>query len=234
MQKRLIDIDLRIEDMDKIGIKIYILSLNQPGIEAIIDTERAVDMAKRMNDYCAKQLIDKHPDRLRAFACVPMQYPHQAATELERTVKNHGFVGALINGYTNFGDENTVQYLDEPQVDVFWSKVEELGVPVYLHPRIPMPSQQRIYKGYEGLFGSAWEFGVETSTHAVRLMLSGLFDRQEVRTISWTLRISAYNTIICCSNFLPVNKQSIYKYLTLVALVSWPMPQQSFCSSFCA
>ncbi|MCW0355601.1 amidohydrolase family protein [Pantoea ananatis] len=177
MQKRLIDIDLRIEDMDKIGIKIYILSLNQPGIEAIIDTERAVDMAKRMNDYCAKQLIDKHPDRLRAFACVPMQYPHQAATELERTVKNHGFVGALINGYTNFGDENTVQYLDEPQVDVFWSKVEELGVPVYLHPRIPMPSQQRIYKGYEGLFGSAWEFGVETSTHAVRLMLSGLFDR---------------------------------------------------------
>ncbi|MCW0307104.1 hypothetical protein NB703_003495 [Pantoea ananatis] len=234
MQKRLIDIDLRIEDMDKIGIKIYILSLNQPGIEAIIDTERAVDMAKRMNDYCAKQLIDKHPDRLRAFACVPMQYPHQAATELERTVKNHGFVGALINGYTNFGDENTVQYLDEPQVDVFWSKVEELGVPVYLHPRIPMPSQQRIYKGYEGLFGSAWEFGVETSTHAVRLMLSGLFDRQEVRTISWTLRISAYNTIICCSNFLPANKQSIYKYLTLVALVSWPMPQQSFCSSFCA
>ncbi|MCW1774726.1 amidohydrolase family protein [Pantoea ananatis] len=220
--------------MDKIGIKIYILSLNQPGIEAIIDTERAVDMAKRMNDYCAKQLIDKHPDRLRAFACVPMQYPHQAATELERTVKNHGFVGALINGYTNFGDENTVQYLDEPQVDVFWSKVEELGVPVYLHPRIPMPSQQRIYKGYEGLFGSAWEFGVETSTHAVRLMLSGLFDRQEVRTISWTLRISAYNTIICCSNFLPANKQSIYKYLTLVALVSWPMPQQSFCSSFCA
>lgn len=234
MQKRLIDIDLRIEDMDKIGIKIYILSLNQPGSEAIIDTERAVDMAKRMNDYCAKQLIDKHPDRLRAFACVPMQYPHQAATELERTVKNHGFVGALINGYTNFGDENTVQYLDEPQVDVFWSKVEELGVPVYLHPRIPMPSQQRIYKGYEGLFGSAWEFGVETSTHAVRLMLSGLFDRQEVRTISWTLRISAYNTIICCSNFLPANKQSIYKYLTLVALVSWPMPQQSFCSSFCA
>lgn len=130
-----------------------------------------------MNDYCSKSLIDKYPDRLRGFACVPLQDPNEAAKELERTVKNHGFVGALINGYTNLGDENNVQYLDEPQVDVFWAKVEELGVPVYLHPRIPMPSQQRIYEGYEGLLGSAWGFGVETSTHAVRLMLSGLFDR---------------------------------------------------------
>lgn len=177
VQQRLLDIDLRIEDMDKNGIQTYIMSLTQPGIEAIMDTGEAVKMAREMNDYCAKKLIDKHPDRLRGFACVAMQDPAEAAKELERTVKNHGFVGALINGYTNLGDENKVQYLDEPQVEVFWAKVEELGVPVYLHPRIPMPSQQRIYQGYEGLLGSAWGFGVETSTHAIRLMLSGLFDR---------------------------------------------------------
>jgi gamma-resorcylate decarboxylase len=50
-------------------------------------------------------------------------------------------------------------------------------VPVYLHPRIPLPNQRRIYQGYDGILGSAWGFGCETSTHAVRLILSGLFDQ---------------------------------------------------------
>jgi gamma-resorcylate decarboxylase len=92
-------------------------------------------------------------------------------------VKDLGFVGANINGYTNIGNENTARYLDEEPVWEFWAHVQELNVPVYLHPRIPLPSQQRIFEGYEGLLGSAWGFGFETSTHAVRLMLSGLFDR---------------------------------------------------------
>jgi gamma-resorcylate decarboxylase len=178
VQHRLENIDIRIEDMDRNGIEIYILSLTQPGIEGIPNAAKAVDMAKRMNDYAATKLVAKYPNRLRAFACVPLQNPEQAAAELDRAVKELGFVGALINGYSNIGDENTAQYLDELQVDVFWEKVEELDVPVYLHPRIPLPNQRRMYKDYDGLLGSAWGFGIETATHVVRLMLSGLFDRR--------------------------------------------------------
>ena len=58
-----------------------------------------------------------------------------------------------------------------------WAAVADLGVPVYLHPREPLPVQQAICAGYESLVGSAWGFAHETATHAVRLMLSGLFDR---------------------------------------------------------
>jgi gamma-resorcylate decarboxylase len=130
-----------------------------------------------MNDHAAENLVARHPQRLRAFAAVPLQDPQKAAVELERAVRDLGFVGALVNGYSNIGDADTGQYLDEPQVEPFWARVEQLGVPVYLHPRIPLPSQQRIYAGYEGLLGSAWGFGVETATHALRLILSGLFDR---------------------------------------------------------
>ena len=50
-------------------------------------------------------------------------------------------------------------------------------MPFYLHPRNPMASQLRIYEGHPWLQGSAWAFGVETATHALRLMCSGLFDR---------------------------------------------------------
>lgn len=176
VQRRLQEVDERVEDMDRNGIGISILSLTQPGIEGVTDKGKAVDLARAMNDEAAS-LVARHPARLRAFAAVPLQDPEKAADELERAVRDHGFVGALVNGYSNVGDENNAQYLDEPQVEPFWDRVEKLGVPVYLHPRIPLPSQQRIYQGYEGLLGSAWGFGFETATHALRLILSGLFDR---------------------------------------------------------
>lgn len=177
VERRLKEVDQRVEDMDRNGIGISILSLTQPGIEGILDTRAAIDAARKANDYAATELVSRHPDRLRMFASVPLQDPEAAAHELERAVRELGAVGALVNGYTNIGDENTARYLDEAPVDPFWNKVSELGVPVYLHPRIPLPSQQRIYEGYEGLLGSAWGFGFETATHALRLILSGLFDR---------------------------------------------------------
>ncbi|MGR6856000.1 amidohydrolase family protein [Bacillus halotolerans] len=183
VQKRLQEFEKRIEDMDKNGIQTSILSLTQPGIEGITDPDRAVKLAKQMNDHAAEFFVSTHPDRFKAFAAVPLQDPEEAAKELERAVNELGFVGALVNGYSNIGDENTAQYLDEPQVRPFWEKAAQLQVPVYLHPRIPLPNQQRIYEGYEGLLGSAWGFGVETATHAIRLILSGLFDEYPDLTV---------------------------------------------------
>ncbi|MER0468809.1 amidohydrolase family protein [Bacillus cabrialesii subsp. cabrialesii] len=183
VQKRLQEFEKRIEDMDRNGIQTSILSLTQPGIEGITDPDRAVKLAKQMNDHAAEFFVAKHPDRFKAFAAVPLQDPEEAAKELERAVNELGFVGVLVNGYSNIGDENTAQYLDEPQVRPFWEKAAQLQVPVYLHPRIPLPHQQRIYEGYEGLLGSAWGFGFETATHAIRLMLSGLFDEYPDLTV---------------------------------------------------
>ena len=174
--KHLHNADLRLEMMDRNGIETSILSLTQPGIEEISDPRKAIGLAERVNDYAADKYLVKHPDRFRVFGALPLQDPNAAAKELKRAVKDLGFAGALINGYSNIGGENTAQYLDEPQVLPFWRKVSELNVPVYLHPRIPLPNQQRIYQGYPGILGSAWGFGLETATHAVRLMLSGLFD----------------------------------------------------------
>lgn len=183
VQTRLQEFEKRIEDMDRNGIQTSILSLTQPGIEGITDPDRAVKLAKQMNDHASEFFISKHPDRFKAFASVPLQDPEEAAKELERAVNELGFVGALVNGYSNIGDEHTAQYLDEPQVRPFWEKAAQLQVPVYLHPRIPLPHQQRIYEGYEGLLGSAWGFGFETATHAIRLMLSGLFDEYPDLTV---------------------------------------------------
>jgi predicted TIM-barrel fold metal-dependent hydrolase len=176
VEAKLLDTDERIELMDTYGIETTILSLTSPGIQSILDTEHAAETARESNDTVRAQYVDAYPTRLGFFAAVAMQDPEGAAAELERAVTELGAKGALINGYTNIGDHDIGRYLDDPVNLPFWDKVSQLNVPVYLHPREPLPGQQRIYQGYESLVGSAWGFGHETATHAVRLMLSGLFD----------------------------------------------------------
>ena len=173
---RLRDVERRLADMDTWRIAHAILSLTSPGIQSITDVDVAVATARDANDRVHRDFVAAHPERFSFFAAVPLQAPEQAATELRRAVTELGAKGAMVNGYTNVGDADTARYLDEPDNAPFWAAAAELGVPVYLHPREPLPSQRRIYDGYGSLVGSAWGFGHETATHAVRLMLSGLFD----------------------------------------------------------
>lgn len=177
VEEHLLDADERVELMDKTGIERVVLSLTSPGIQSIIDIPTAVRLARDTNDLLRQQFVDKRPDRFSMFACVATQDPEAAAAELERAVRDLGAVGLMVNGYTNIGDDQTGRYLDHPTFAPLWAKIAELGVPLYLHPREPLPSQTLIYEGYPSLVGSAWGFGFETGTHAVRLMLSGLFDQ---------------------------------------------------------
>ena len=178
VEAHLLDEDERVKIMDATGIERSILSLTSPGVQSITDTALAAKVARDTNDLVRRKFVDVHPDRLSFFACLPTQDGEAAATELRRVVRELGAVGALINGYTNVSGKDTARYLDDPMYEPMWAAAEELGVPVYLHPREPLPAQQMIYAGYDSLVGSAWGFAHETATHAVRLMLSGLFDRQ--------------------------------------------------------
>lgn len=177
VEQRLLEVPRRLDDMDESGISTSIVSLTSPGVQGIVDPDVAVRTARETNDVVLSEFVAPHGDRFRFFACVALQDPDAAAAEARRSVTELGAVGVLVNGYTNIGDGDTARYLDDPVNEPFWSTMADLGVPVYLHPREPLPSQTRIYDGYTSLLGSAWAFGHETGTHAVRLMMSGLFDR---------------------------------------------------------
>ena len=108
---RLIDVqDIRLREMDKCGIEMMILSLNAPAIQAIHDTKRAIAVAREANDVCAEH-VRKRPDRFQCFAALPMQDPEAAAAELTRCVKELGFVGALVNGFSQIGTADNVALL---------------------------------------------------------------------------------------------------------------------------
>ncbi len=176
VKSRLHSAELRIKDMDRNGVEMSIMSLTQPGIQEVLDTKEAVKIAHEMNLWVYENYVKKYPKRFNAFAAVAMQDPEAACGELDFCVKELGFVGVLINGYTMKGDKQHIEYLDEPQNRCLWKKMSELNVPMYLHPRDPAPSQQLGYKGYPGLLGSAWGFGAETALHAIRILCSGIFD----------------------------------------------------------
>lgn len=177
LSARLLDIqERRLREMDANGMEMMILSLNAPAVQAIPSSEKANEVAMRANDFLAEQ-VAKRPDRFQAFAALPMQDPDMATRELERCVKDLGFKGALVNGFSQVDTPENCVYYDAPQYAGFWDKTEQLDAPFYLHPRNPIPSWSQIYSGHPWLMGPTWAFAQETAVHALRLMASGLFDK---------------------------------------------------------
>jgi 2,3-dihydroxybenzoate decarboxylase len=160
---------LRLETMDKAGIDICVLSQTSPGLQAEKDSQLAVRRACEANDFLAAE-IQKQPKRYAGFAHLAMQDPQAAIAELRRCVNELGFKGALVNGHTNG------VYLDHQQYIPFWETVADLDVPLYLHPASSF-DVPHMYHDYPALMGATWGWTVETATHALRLIASGLFDR---------------------------------------------------------
>jgi predicted TIM-barrel fold metal-dependent hydrolase len=163
----------RIRQMDAAGIDVQVLSHVGPGVQILLDeqAELAVAVSREVNDWLA-EAIAAYSARFAGFAMLPTQSPSHAADELERSVRDLGFVGALINGHTNG------RYLDDPSFDVLLDRAETLGVPIYIHPTDPPPPVSDVYYApFQSGLIPTWGWPVETGTHVLRLMCAGVFDR---------------------------------------------------------
>lgn len=86
-----------------------------------------------------------------------MSEPEAAATELERCVKELGFVGALIDNHLEEGKGEKLFYDAERFWPVF-AKAEELDVPVYIHPTFATEEMMEVL--YQGNYGEGTAFGL--------------------------------------------------------------------------
>jgi 2,3-dihydroxybenzoate decarboxylase len=164
----------RIPFMDEFGIAMQVISTGSPGVQGYEDAATAVTKAKKINDEQA-EIIRKYPGRFAGFAGLPTQDPKAAADELERSVKQLGFKGAMIQGATILGATKW-EYLDDTKFWVIWERAAALDVPVYLHVQEPSFDSAKVYSGHPELTGSTWAWGVETGTHALRIINAGVFD----------------------------------------------------------
>ncbi len=167
--------DHRIALMDEAKIQYSILSLNTPGVQGETDRARSIDRAKRANDEL-KRLTDRYPKRLGGFAALPTLDARASADELERCVRDLGFHGALINSFATLPGDRAL-YLDDPRYDVLWERACALRQPIYLHPRNMVPGQCLLFDERPELLAATWGYLVECSTHALRMIVGGVFDR---------------------------------------------------------
>jgi predicted TIM-barrel fold metal-dependent hydrolase len=173
-RRRLDDLgDLRLKEMDEAGIDVQVISHGAPSTQRL-DAEAAVWLARNANDRLA-QAIAVHPDRFAGFAALPTPDPKAAADELERTVSQLGFKGAMVHGLTNG------VFFDDKRFWPIFERAQDLDVPLYVHPAVPHSAVvEAYYRDYLADFPTlqtaAWGFTVETATQGIRLVLSGVFD----------------------------------------------------------
>jgi predicted TIM-barrel fold metal-dependent hydrolase len=176
LDRNLVDLGARrIAAMDAAGIDFQVISHTTPGVHAL-GAHDAVPLARGANDRLAAAVAAR-PDRFAAFAHLPTADPVAAADELERTVAEHGFLGAMVNGHTGG------RFLDDPAFDVLLERAERIGVPIYLHPVPPIDAVREAY--YDGFAAPVtwflscaaigWHF--ETGLHVLRMVLAGVFER---------------------------------------------------------
>ncbi|KAL1582553.1 2,3-dihydroxybenzoate decarboxylase [Cladosporium halotolerans] len=170
--------DQRIKYMDKHGVGHTVLSYTAPGVQDIWDPKEAQALAVEVNDYIA-DAIKNHHDRFSAFATLSMHDPNEASAELRRVITKYGFKGALVNDTQRAGaDGDDMIFYDGPEWDVFWSTVEELDVPFYLHPRNPTGSiHEKLWAKRSWLIGPPLSFAQGVSLHVLGMVTNGVFDR---------------------------------------------------------
>jgi uncharacterized protein len=163
--------DARIADMDASGIALQVLSVAGPGADVVPGVD-GIALARDYNNALF-EATSRHPDRYQGFAHLPMHSPGAAADELERTVKDLGFRGLLVNDPTDGG------FLDDPLFEPILARAEALSVPIYIHPAIPSEIREAHFDRLPGNFSfalavSSWGWHMETAIHVLRLILVGL------------------------------------------------------------
>ncbi|KAK4243671.1 hypothetical protein C7999DRAFT_44567 [Corynascus novoguineensis] len=182
LNQRLIDIhDERLALMDAHGVEYMLLSLTSPGAQGEPDPAKARFLAAQANDWLATQ-VAQNPAQFGAFAAVSMHNAEDAVAEATRAVRQLGMFGVMVNDYqvvSEGGNSEGKKYYDEAEFRPFWKAIEELGVPVYFHPRYPPAKDLEPgtrYGDRKHILGAAVQFHLDLSLHLYALCSSGVFD----------------------------------------------------------
>jgi len=163
--RQLLDVQERIQDMDREGVDIQAVSVVPFTLLHEIRDDLAKAVCQAQNDLIA-DVVRQYRSRLVGIACVPLQNVDMAVEELERSIKDLGMKGVEIG--SNIGGE----YLDSLHLWPFYEKVEQLDVPLIVHP-INVAGGERMTKYYlSNLIGNP----VDTSLAIASVIFGGVLD----------------------------------------------------------
>jgi len=165
---KLSTIEVRIADMDRMGIDIQAVCPAPQQTYYWTEPGLGLEVSRMINDRLA-QIVATWPDRFVALGTVPLQNVGLAVAELERCVKQLGLRGVEINPNVA-GRELTDPSLN---LDRFFAKARELDIVIFMHP-IGFTQGERLMDHYlNNLIGNPLDTTVGTS----HLIFGGVMER---------------------------------------------------------
>jgi aminocarboxymuconate-semialdehyde decarboxylase len=163
----------RLEDMDRVGIDVEVLSLSTPNVY-FAEAKRQAEVARRVNDGYA-DLIAKHPKRFKGFASIPMDSPDEALAELNRT-----FHELRMNGVVLLSNIRG-RALTAPEYRPFFEEANRLKLCIFIHPMLPAAAEP--FNEY--VLGPLVGFPFDTTLAVARLCYAGVF--KQLPDIKWLI-----------------------------------------------
>ena len=165
------DVQQRLEDMDRAGIDVEVVSLSTPNV-FFADAEHQPAVARMINDSYAA-LIATHPERFKGFASIPLDAPDAALNELHRAIDELKLNGVIL--LSNIGGKP----LTSPQYREFFAEANRIKLCIFLHPMLP--AQSDAFREY--VLGPIIGFPFDTSLAVARMCYDGML--AEFPEIRW-------------------------------------------------
>ncbi len=120
------ELEARLRLMDRAGVEMQVLSAC-PQLPYGEDGKKAVAAARFVNDQYA-ELVQRHRDRFRAFAALPMPHIDESVGEMRRALDELGMAGIAMNT-TVLG-----RALVDPDYEPIFAELNSTDAVLYLHP----------------------------------------------------------------------------------------------------
>jgi len=167
------DVAKRLEDMDRVGIDMEVLSLSTPNL-FFADAQRQPEIARIVNDGYV-ELVGQHPTRFKTFASIPMDSPDDALKELHRAIHELKMNGVIL--LSNIGGNA----LTSPQYREFFAEANRMKLCILLHPMLPAHTVP--FREY--VLGPIVGFMFDTTLAVARMCFDGMF--REFPDIRWII-----------------------------------------------
>jgi aminocarboxymuconate-semialdehyde decarboxylase len=165
---KLSDIEVRLKDMDRMGIDIQAVSPSPNQTYYWTEPGLGSELARMVNERIA-EICGKWPGRFVGLGTVPLQDAGLALAELEHCVKKLGLRGVEINGSVD-GKE-----LTDPRLNLerFFARAEALGILIFMHPTGFTQGERLTDHYFNNVIGNP----LETTVAASHLIFDGVMER---------------------------------------------------------
>ncbi len=151
--------------LEKLGIGVQVLSLSIPNAY-MPEAAMSLDLAQMANDAYV-EIRRKFPGKFYVLASVPLNFPELAIKELDRAIGKLGMNGVVL------GSNIAGKPLSSPEFFPFYERVNELKLPILIHPMSPPHMEE----DDEFFTAPLVHYLFESTLAATKMVFAGVFER---------------------------------------------------------